>query len=414
MNAEIISVGTELLLGQIVNTNAQFLSRELAQIGINVFYHTAVGDNSTRLTQVLANAQKRSNLIIITGGLGPTKDDLTKETVAACFNKNLFRDEKSYEKMSRYFAKISKKMTENNIKQAFVIEGSNVLPNHFGMAPGMAFCYEGCIYMLLPGPPSELMPMFESYGRVFLLDQLENKQYIESRVLRFFGIGESELETKIEDLIDLQTNPTIAPLAVGDGEVTLRLTAKHPSLDQAMEMLDQLEKKIQPRVGEFFFGYNNSSLYEEVFLLLQQKGLTISSAESLTGGAFAKEITNIAGSSAVFNGSIVCYQTEVKRNVLNVPQDVINKHGVVSFECAKYMAENVLEILHTDIGISFTGVAGPSEQEGKRVGTVFVGIAVKDKETKVYPLILSGSRSAIRTRTVKYGYYYLYKYLREK
>lgn len=410
MNAEIISVGTELLLGQIANTNAQFISTELARLGINVFYHSAVGDNEERLKQLIEAARKRSDLIIFTGGLGPTKDDLTKETVASVLSLSLVEDEHVIQKLEDYFKKQNRQMTENNRKQALVMEGSTILPNDCGTAPGMAINKDNYIYMLLPGPPAELKPMFQNYGRIFLLEQLEIKEYIESRVLKFYGIGESQLETELLDIINSQTNPTIAPL-IEDGEATLRLTAKDKSLEKAHHMLDGLEKKIQERVGQYFYGYNDSSIYKELFLLLKKKNMSISSAESLTGGAFAKEITNFAGSSSVFKGTIVCYDTAVKRNLLKVPSSVIDSQGVVSKECAKYMAENVRELLNTDIGISFTGVAGPDEQEGKPVGTVFVGIAINGEETKVYPLKLAGNRNSIRTRSVKYGYFYLLKIL---
>ncbi|WP_458413834.1 competence/damage-inducible protein A [Schinkia sp. CFF1] len=413
MNAEIIAVGTELLLGQIANTNAQFLSKRLAELGINVFHHTVVGDNEGRLKQVIDIARKRADLIVFTGGLGPTKDDLTKETVASILSLDLIEDVNVLNEISSHFQKQNRQMTENNRKQALVIEGSRVLPNDFGTAPGLALTQDDCFYMLFPGPPRELKPMYENYGRFYLLEQLELKEYIESKVLKFFGIGESQLETEVEDLIDAQTNPTIAPL-IDDGEATLRLTAKDSSLERAHKMLAELESKIQKRVGQYFYGYNDSTLYQELFQLLKKKNLSIASAESLTGGAFAKELTNFAGSSSIFKGSIVCYDTEVKRNVLKVPSDIIEDKGVVSKECAGHMAENVRTLLNTDIGISFTGVAGPDQQEGKEVGTVFIGIAINGEETIVYPLKLAGNRDAIRTRSVKYGYFHLLKKLNKK
>ncbi len=410
VNAEIIAVGTELLLGQIANTNAQFLSTELARIGINVFYHSVVGDNQARLKEVIEIANKRSNLIIFTGGLGPTKDDLTKETVANVLSLKLAYDSNVLGKIDSYFKSQNRQMTENNRKQALVMEGATVLQNDFGTAPGIALSKKDRIYMLFPGPPSELKPMFKNYGRPFLLQQLEINEHIESRVLKFFGIGESQLETEVLDIIEAQSNPTIAPL-IEDGEATLRLTAKDLLLENASKMLDEVEKEIQKRVGQYFYGYNGSTLYREVFELLKAKKMTISSAESLTGGGFANELTNFAGSSSVFKGSIVCYDTEVKRNVLKVPDEVIKTQGVVSQECAEYLAENVRQLLNTDIGISFTGVAGPDKQEGKPVGTVFVGIAINGQKTTVYPLTLAGSRSGIRTKSVKYGYFHLLKIL---
>ncbi|HHY74714.1 MAG TPA: competence/damage-inducible protein A [Bacillus bacterium] len=410
MNAEIIAVGTELLLGQIANTNAQFLSKELAELGINVFYHSVVGDNEARLKHVIETARNRSDVLIFTGGLGPTKDDLTKETLASVLALPLVEDKNVLETIASYFKKQHRQMTENNRKQALVIEGSTILSNDFGTAPGLALVCGDCIYMLFPGPPSELKPMYKNYGRKILLEQLEINECIESRVLKFFGIGEAQLETEIEGLIETQTNPTIAPL-IEDGEAMLRLTAKNLSIEKARKMLDDVESAIQKRVGHYFYGYNDSTLYQELFQLLKKKNMTIASAESLTGGAFSKELTNLAGASTVFKGSIVCYDTEVKRNVLKVPEKIIYEQGVVSQDCANYMAENVRQLLNTDIGISFTGVAGPDEQEGKPVGTVFVGISITGEETKVYPLKLAGNRDVIRTRTVKHGFFYLLKIL---
>ncbi|WP_374724022.1 competence/damage-inducible protein A [Calidifontibacillus erzurumensis] len=410
MNAELIAVGTELLLGQIVNTNTQFLSKELANLGINVYHHSVVGDNQTRLQQVIEIAQKRSNLIIFTGGLGPTKDDLTKETVAEVLDLPLVEDENVLLDISDYFKKQNRMMPENNRKQALILKGSTILPNHVGTAPGIAIKKDNIVYMLLPGPPAEMKPMFINYGRPFLLEQLKIKEYIESKVLKFFGIGESKLETEILDLIEAQTNPTIAPV-IEDGEATIRLTAKGTSLEDVRKMLEELERKILDRVGQYFYGYNNTTLYKEVFELLKKKKMSISSAESLTGGGFAHELTNFAGSSSIFKGSIVCYDTEVKKDILKVPLEVIEIEGVVSNTCAKYMAENVRQLLKTDIGISFTGVAGPDMQEGKSVGTVFVGIAFKGQETKVFPLNLAGSRSTIRKKSIKHGYFHLLKIL---
>src|SRR5690606_16442668 len=309
MNAEIIAVGSELLLGQIANTNAQFLSKQLAEIGINVYYHTVVGDNPARLADVIKISQSRSDLIIFTGGLGPTKDDLTKETIAKMLDKQLVFDEDALHSIEDYFKRTNRHMTENNKKQALVIDGSTILPNDHGMAPGMALEVNKITYMLFPGPPKELNPMFLSYGAPFLLESLGVVERIESRVLRFFGIGESQLETELEDLIDNQTNPTIAPLA-GDGEVTIRLTAKHSSLEAANQLLDETEAEILKRVGPFLYGYDSTSLVSEVMNKLKSTKLTIASAESLTGGLFTEDLTNLAGSSAVVKGGIVCYTNE--------------------------------------------------------------------------------------------------------
>lgn len=412
MNAEIIAVGSELLLGQIVNTNARFLSQHLAGLGINVYFHTVVGDNSERLKSALEIAEKRSNLIIFTGGLGPTKDDLTKETIAKHLGKQLVMDTEALASIEQFFIKTKRVMTENNKKQALVFEGSNILPNHNGMAPGMMVENNDLIYMLLPGPPKEMEPMFIQFGTKALAEKIKTDDKIVSRVLRYFGIGEAALETEIVDLIDQQTNPTIAPLAAV-GECTLRLTAKHKDIDTAYEMLAEVEKAINSRVGQYCYGYDNTSLTAELTKLLKDKNLTISAAESLTGGLFQQELTSFPGASSCFKGGIVCYTNEVKHKVLNVKEETIEKYGVVSSECAKELAENVASLISTDIGISFTGVAGPGELEGKPVGTVYIGIAIKGRPTSVKKLQLGGSREANRIRSIKFACYYLMKYLNE-
>ncbi|HEY2420200.1 MAG TPA: competence/damage-inducible protein A [Neobacillus sp.] len=412
MNAEIIAVGSELLLGQIVNTNARFLSQQLAGQGINVFFHTVVGDNSERLETAIEIAEKRSNLLIFTGGLGPTKDDLTKETIAKHLGKELVLDDQAFESIELYFKRTNRFMTENNRKQALVLDGAEILPNDHGMAPGMVLEVGEHIYMLLPGPPKEMEPMFLNFGGKALSSHSGSNEKIVSRVLRFFGIGEAALETEIADLIDAQSNPTIAPLA-GDGEVTLRLTAKHINLGTAKSMLDQVETSINKRVGEFLYGYDSTSLLEELMKCLKGRKLTISAAESLTGGMFQQELTSISGASSVLKGGIVCYATEIKHKLLNVKKETIENYGVVSEQCAEELAKNVARLFSTDIGISFTGVAGPKEHEGKPVGTVYIGIAIKGRPTIVEKINLGGTREANRVRSVKYGCYYLLRYLKE-
>jgi nicotinamide-nucleotide amidase len=264
--------------------------------------------------------------------------------------------------------------------------------------------------MLLPGPPKEMQPMFRKYGRAFLLEKLGQQERIESRVLRFFGIGESELETRIQDLIDQQSNPTIAPLA-GDGEVTLRLTAKHRSEAEAKKLLDETEKKIVERVGAYLYGYNEETLFEKVIQTLKAQKKTVAAAESLTGGLFLEQLTAVPGASQVVRGGVICYTNDVKEKVLGVPHSVLTADGAVSERCARLLAKNVRTLCHADIGISFTGVAGPAPLEGKPVGTVYIGISTSDNRTDVYPLTLSGQRDAIRARTAKYGCSFLLKAL---
>ncbi|MFP3124037.1 competence/damage-inducible protein A [Ectobacillus funiculus] len=409
MNAEIIAVGTELLLGQILNTNAQFLSQKLAAIGMNMYYQTVVGDNADRLRSAIETAQQRADILIFTGGLGPTKDDLTKETIALAVGSSLVYNDDALRSIEEYYARTGRTFTENNKKQALVLEGSVVFPNDHGMAPGMGLRRDNKTYILLPGPPKEMRPMYDSYVEPFLLP-LTSKETLHSRVLRFFGIGESQLEETLQDLIDTQTNPTIAPLAA-EGEVTLRLTAKHASKDEANRLIDNVERAILDRVGEFFYGYDQDSLQGKLVSLLKKKGMTLASAESLTGGLFSEKITEVAGVSSFFYGGVICYSNEVKQHVLGVPAGVLETDGAVSEASAALLAENVSKLLKADIGISFTGVAGPGELEGKPPGTVFVGIAGKGMKTLVVPLKLWGTRQQIRERAMRYGMYHLYKKL---
>lgn len=412
MDAEIIAVGSELLLGQIVNTNGRFLSQKFAEMGVNVYYHTVVGDNDRRLQKSIEIAESRANLIVFTGGLGPTKDDLTKETIARHLGKNLIFDEEALHSIEDFFIKRGRTMTENNKKQALVLEGCDVLRNDHGMAPGMVLTKSGIIYMLFPGPPKEMEPMFLNYGYAKIQEKLENVDRIESKVLRFYGIGESLLETKIEDLLDKQTNPTIAPLAA-DGEVTLRITAKDESKEKCEELISQVEEEILRRVGQFYYGCDQTSLIQELVKELKKQDMTISVAESLTGGMFQEQLTTIPGVSQVFKGGIVSYATEVKAKLLHVSESTISTYGVVSEQCALEMATNVRTELDSDVGISFTGVAGPDEQEGKPAGTVFIGISYRDGRSHVESITLSGSRPQIRINSVKYGCHYLLRDLQQ-
>ncbi|PFA67815.1 competence/damage-inducible protein A [Bacillus sp. AFS015802] len=410
MNAEIIAVGSELLLGQIVNSNAQFISGQLADMGVDVYYHTSVGDNPARLLDAIDVAKKRADLLIFTGGLGPTKDDLTKETIANALGTTLSMDQDALVSIKSYFQQVNREMTPNNEKQALILTGAQVLKNEHGMAPGMLLKKDGKAYMLLPGPPSEMRPMFEKHGKQAVLNLMKKKEVIYSRVLRFFGIGEAQLETELEELIDKQTNPTIAPLA-GDGEVTLRLTAKHESREVAMSLLDSVEEEILSTVGEYFYGYNQDSLVEVGFNLVKEKGLTLSCAESLTGGLFQAQLTSIPGASAILSGGVVCYQDEVKKKILSVKESTLTQQTAVSEQCARELAENVRELFSTDIGISFTGVAGPDSLDGQPAGTVWIGLSMKDGTTKAFRLSLGGGRNGNRMRTAKYGWHYLIKEL---
>ncbi|WP_379967419.1 competence/damage-inducible protein A [Ectobacillus sp. sgz5001026] len=411
MNAEIIAVGTELLLGQILNTNARFLAQNLASIGIDVYYQTVVGDNVGRLEEAVQIAQNRADILIFTGGLGPTKDDLTKETIAKTVGNELVYNEEALLSIKEYYDRTGREFVENSRKQALVLADATVFPNDHGMAPGMGLQKNGHTYILLPGPPKEMNPMYNSYVGKFLMG-LASEAKLYSRILRFFGIGESQLETEIQDLIDEQSNPTIAPYAA-EGEVTLRITAKHSDEEKAQMMLDEVEKKILTRVGEFFYGYNDDFLHVKAISALKENGFTIACAESLTGGLFGEKLTEISGVSSLFKGGIICYSNEVKQHILHVPEQTLAGAGAVSALCAEQLADNVRDLLKTNVGISFTGVAGPNELEDKKPGTVFIGISIAGKPTCAISLNLGGSRQLIRERATKYGFYHLYKKLEE-
>lgn len=409
--AEIIAVGTELLLGQIANTNAQFLAKHLSTLGYHHHFQTVVGDNSERLNHVLEVASTRSDLIILTGGLGPTKDDLTKEVVAEFVNESLVIHEPSLHFIEQYFVKVNRPMTENNKKQALVINHAHVLINHNGMAPGMVFESGNKQFVLLPGPPKEMIPMVENELIPYFLKG-KDANTIVSKELKFFGIGESILETKIIDLLENQSNPTIAPLA-SEGEVMLRITASAENEIAANKLIEQAEHQIRERVGQFIYGSNGDNLFTVLSKKLKEYNLSISAAESLTGGLFSKRMTDIPGNSSIFKGSIVCYSNEIKQNLLNVPKELLEKEGAVSIECAKSLVENIQSITRSHVSISFTGEAGPTVSEDVPVGKVYIGIKIADSPAIVKEFQFSGSREQIRLSSVKNGASLLVKLINE-
>lgn len=396
-NVELISVGTELLLGNILNTDAQFLSQELAKLGLNVYYHTVVGDNPERLTQAVNLAKTRADIIITTGGLGPTCDDLTKETLAACFGKKLVLDLASQRHMEEYFKKGLKTCTipKSNEKQAFLPENCVVFQNDWGTAPGCAFQAEGVHVLMLPGPPGECTPLFLHCALPYL--KALSEETILSRSLRLFGLGESAVEEVLRDRMNALQNPTLAPYAK-EGEVELRITAKAPNEAAARALIAPVEVEVRKLFGEQIYGADVGSLEEVVLALLTKQHLTLGCSESCTGGLIAKRITDLPGASAVFLGGIVSYTNAVKHDVLGVPQDTLDRYGAVSPQVAAAMAEGARHILNCDIALSTTGVAGPaSDENGNPVGLVYVGIATKDG-TAVRELHLGTVRSRVRTR----------------
>lgn len=396
MRAEILSVGTELLLGDILNTNAQYIARELANIGVNVFYQTVVGDNPERLKNAYNIAVNRSDIVITTGGLGPTKDDLTKEIAAEYFNKKLILDEKSLEEMMDFFKKINRVPTENNKKQAYFPEGCIIIENHNGTAPGCIIEDGGKIAALLPGPPKEMKPMFQE-SIIPYLKKFQDGTLV-SKVLRVSGIGESSVDKEIGHIIDRQKNPTVAPYAK-DNEVHLRVTAKGKNEEEARKLIIPVEKEIREVLGDInVYGVDEESIEEVIAKMLIENNLTIGTAESCTGGLVAGKLIDYPGISKVFLEGAVTYSNEAKMKRLGVKESTLNKFGAVSDECAAEMAQGIARTAGTSIGISTTGIAGPGGgSEEKPVGLVYVGIYMFGKVI-TRKLNFAGSRQKVRDR----------------
>ncbi|GGM21975.1 putative competence-damage inducible protein [Paraliobacillus quinghaiensis] len=411
-NAEIIGVGTELLLGQIANTNAQFISDQLAKTGINIYYHQAVGDNLKRVKDSFKQAATRSDFVFVTGGLGPTEDDLTREAFQALTGKHLVENKQIIEKISNYFDKTNRKMAANNRKQAQIFSDAVIIQNQVGTAPGMIVTYQQSLFIFMPGVPKEMKPMMLNFVLPYLKENFQLKNLIKSRMLKFIGISESQLETDVKVLIDKQENPTIAPLA-SDGEVALRITAKAENEIIADQLIEHAENEIKELVGPYFYGYDGTTINDTVLHLLAEKNLTIASAESLTGGLFADALVSIPGAGKTFMGSIVSYEESTKSSVLGVSEQTIKTEGTVSDACAYEMAKQASVKFDASIGISFTGVAGPDKAEGKDVGTVFISIYQGENRVLTKSFYFPGERDTIRNRTVKKGLELLYYWLIE-
>lgn len=379
MKYELISVGTEILLGDILNTNVQFLSKELAALGISVLHHTSVGDNEHRLLDALDGALKRSDGVILTGGLGPTPDDITKQTAAKFFGMALYEDEKIRKDIERYFTEKNIPMPESNLIQALVPEGSIILENKNGTAPGFIMEKQGKTIIIMPGPPKEMEPMYREKVKPYLKKYCEG--VILSHNIRLFGIGESLMSEKVADLLEME-NPTVAPYAKS-GEALLRVTAKAESEEQAEQIMKPVIEEIKKRLGEYIYGIDCSSIEQAVADILKEKQLSVSFAESCTGGLCSKRLTDISGASDIFPGSVVSYQNRIKAGVLGVKQSTLDTFTAVSEQCAREMAEGVRRLFGTDFGVSVTGYAGPGF--GDEVGTVFIGVA-SEKGTTVKKL----------------------------
>ena len=398
MKAEIITVGTEILLGDILNTNTHYLANELASIGVEVYYQITVGDNKDRLLNTLKESLQRSDLVICTGGLGPTDDDITKEVCAKYFGYTMEIDECSWDKIRKFFEKRDKKPTENNKKQAYFPKESKILPNDYGTAPGCIMEKNNKTIVLLPGPPREMKPMFDNYVKSYLIEKTNS--VIESSVIRIIGIGESDIEHQLIDLIEKQTNPTIATYAK-DCECTIRVTAKSKDIDQCRELINPIVNEIKYRFNDAIYGMGETTIEDEVAKILVNNNLTISVAESCTGGMVSSSLINYPGISSVFMEGCVTYANKAKMITLGVSEDTLNTFGAVSEECAREMASGVAKRHGTNIGLSTTGIAGP--QGGtmdKPVGLVYFGIYINGKTT-VKKYIFDGDRQRIRYRACK-------------
>lgn len=395
MNAEIISVGTELLLGDILNTNAQYLSRRLADYGIPMFHQSVVGDNGLRLKNEFKDGFSRCDLIITSGGLGPTSDDITKETAAEFFNKPMVLHQDTMEKLEDTFSKQNRVLSESNKKQAYFPEGCTILPNDHGTAPGCIINENGKILVVLPGPPREIEPMFENYVIPYIENITEN--VIVSKILRVSGLGESLMAEQVQDIIDTSFNPTVAPYAK-TGESILRITAHGKSKEECANLILPVEEKIRKRLGINIYGTGETSLEEVVGEILLNKKMTLSSAESCTGGLVAAKLINYPGISNAFLEGCVTYSNNAKIKRLGVKAETLDKFGAVSAETAMEMAEGIAKTSSTDIGISTTGIAGPSgDSKDKPVGLVYIGLYIQGTVSFI-KVNFSGDREKIRTR----------------
>lgn len=375
MNAELIAVGTEILLGDIVNTDAQVISQGLSELGINVFYQTVVGDNPARLRHVIETARDRADIIITTGGLGPTLDDLTKETLATVFGRKMALHQPSLDRIKGFFQTIGREMTPNNEKQAWLPEGCTVFVNEWGTAPGCAFEAYGKHVIMLPGPPRECEPMWQQCAMPYLYPFAGG--CIVSRNVRVFGLGESNMETILHDMMETSTNPTIAPYAK-TSECFARVTAKAETPEECEKLLEPVVEKICGLLGDDVYGVDVDSLEQVVGDGLRERGMTLAVAESCTGGLLSKRITNVPGCSDYYLGGVCSYANEVKMKVLGVKKETLDTVGAVSPEVAEQMAEGVAKALGADVGVGITGVAGPGGgTEEKPVGLVYISVWCK-------------------------------------
>ncbi len=391
MTAEILCVGTELLLGDIVNTNAAYIARELARIGIDLYHQTVVGDNPERLKRALNNAFERADLVVTTGGLGPTFDDVTKETVAAYFGKKMVRNQEAMDRIASYYEKRGIELTDNTKKQADLPEGCIVFQNNHGTAPGLAMEGKGKVVIMLPGPPSEMIPMFDNSAVPYLM-QYSGKTIVSSTI-HFFGIGESLLESRMHEYMLAHSNPSVAPYAK-DGEVQVRVTASAHTKEEAEAMIQPVVEEICRDYGKYLYGVDIGTMQNALVQELRKKGLTIAVAEGCSGGNVVKRITEVPGSDQVFEMGVVTNTVRAREKLAGVKAETMAQYGVYSEETAREMAEGIRNRSGADIGIAITGRTGlESDTVGEDLGLVYVAV---DSEAyrHVTKVDLAGNRKA--------------------
>jgi nicotinamide-nucleotide amidase len=407
MTVELISVGTEILMGNIVNTNSQYLSKKCAELGFSLYFQITVGDNEGRLCEVIKSALGRADIIILTGGLGPTQDDMTKEAVAKVLKRELIMDETSKDRIMSYFKfrqkdnTVPQVITDNNWKQALMIDGCIIAPNDNGTAPGYIVEADNKTVILLPGPPSEMIPMFDAHIFPYLKKK-QNKVFV-SNMVKICGVGESKAETQLIDLIEGQSNPTIAPYAK-DGEVHFRITAAADNEAEAAKLLEPVTKELFRRFGDNIYTTKETETLEQVVVqLLMQKGLTVSCAESCTGGLLSGRLVNVAGVSEVMKEGFITYSNEAKMKYLGVSSETLKAYGAVSEQTAKEMVTGCMEAAASDAALAVTGIAGPDGgTEEKPVGLVYIACKVKEDIT-VRKYYFRGSRQKVREQSVIYA-----------
>lgn len=397
MNAEILAVGTELLLGETIDTNSAEISLEMAALGVNVYYKSTIGDNAVRMAAVLSQAMTRSEIVIVTGGLGPTNDDITREVLAGVTGRELVTDEEALAHIKQFFQSTGREMTANNARQALIPEGARILPNPRGTAPGIYLKAGRTHVFCIPGVPTEMRTMLKESVVPEVASLMENHFVIRSRTMKFYGIGESALAAEVEDLLD-GSNPTVAPYA-GLGDVRLRITARSLSEREAWDLIEPVEEEIRKRVGAYLYGYNEETLESVVGKLLLRNDAVVTVAESCTGGLVGHRLTNLPGASRYFGQGWVTYSNEAKEKELGVPKDMLAKYGAVSAEVAGAMAKGALEKSGADIAVAITGIAGPDGgTPSKPVGLVFFGCALRGSGVRTHSRQFRGPREDIKWR----------------